>query len=165
MNILFLCTANVSRSYLAAALLKNELQALNQAGGFSIYSAGLHAFPGSPPDPIMAAFLSEKGIETKSGGARQVREEDLKWSDLILVMEKGHVEFIRQKWPREARKVNLLGAYIVGAIGDEEIADPYGRSSYHYRLAQARIALAVKSLARSLITSSQGPQQPSTGAP
>jgi protein arginine phosphatase len=152
MNILFLCTGNVSRSYLAEALLKNELQCLNHADGFSVFSAGLHAFPGSPPDPNMAAFLMEKGIEMKSHGARQVREEDLEWADLILVMEKSHGEIIQQTWPRETGKVKLLGAYIASAVGEEEITDPYGRSPYHYRLAQARIALAVKSLARSLVT-------------
>jgi protein-tyrosine-phosphatase len=156
MNILFLCTGNVSRSYLAEALLKSELQRLNQDDGFSVFSAGLHAFPGSPPDPNMSAFLREKGIAMKSHGARQVREEDLEWADLILVMEKTHEEIISQTWPRETGKVKLLGAYIASALGGEEIADPYGRSPYHYRLAQARIALAVKSLARSLIAPPQG---------
>ena len=157
MNILFLCTGNVSRSYLAEALLKNELQCLNHADGFSVFSAGFHAFPGSPPDPNMAAFLREKGIEMKSHGARQVREEDLEWADLILVMEKSHGEIIKQTWPRETGKVKLLGAYVASALGEEEITDPYGRSPYHYRLAQARIALAVKSLAKSLIALAQGP--------
>jgi protein-tyrosine-phosphatase len=157
MNILFLCTGNVSRSYLAEALLKNELQCLNHADGFSVFSAGLHAFPGSPPDPNMAAFLREKGIKMKSHSARQVREEDLEWADLILVMEKSHGEIIKQTWPRETGKVKLLGAYVASALGEEEITDPYGRSPYHYRLAQARIALAVKSLAKSLIALAQGP--------
>ena len=157
MNILFLCTGNVSRSYLAEALLKNELQCLNHADGFSVFSAGLHAFPGSPPDPNMAAFLREKGIEMKSHAARQVREEHLQWADLILVMEKSHGEIIKQTWPRETGKVKLLGAYVASALGEEEITDPYGRSPYHYRLAQARIALAVKSLAKSLIALAQGP--------
>jgi protein-tyrosine-phosphatase len=155
MNILFLCTGNVSRSYLAEALLKNELRSLNHADGFSVFSAGLHAFPGSPPDPNMVAFLREKGIGMKSHGARQVGKEDLEWADLILVMEKNHGEIIKQTWPRETRKVKLLGAYIASALGEEEITDPYGRSPYHCRLAQARIALAVKSLARSLISLSQ----------
>jgi protein-tyrosine phosphatase len=156
MNILFLCTGNVSRSYLAEALLENELQSLNHADGFSVFSAGLRAFPGSPPDPNMVSFLREKGIEMKSHGARQVREEDLEWADLILVMEKIHREIIQQTWPRETEKVRLLGAYIAGALGEEEIADPYGRSPYHCRLAQARISLAVKSLAKSLITLPRG---------
>lgn len=155
MNILFLCTANISRSYLAEALLKDELQSLNHADGFSVFSAGLHAFPGSPPDPNMAAFLREKGIAMKNHGARQVRGEDLEWADLILVMEKSHWEMIKRTWPGEMRKVKLLGVYIASALGEEEIADPYGRSPYHYRLAQARIALAVKSLARSLISLAQ----------
>jgi protein-tyrosine-phosphatase len=162
MNILFLCTGNVSRSYLAEALLKNELQCLNHADGFSVFSAGLHAFPGSPPDPNMAAFLREKGIEMKIHGARQVREEDLEWADLILVMEKSHGEIIKQTWPRETGKVKLLGAYAASALGEEEITDPYGRSPYHYRLAQARIALAIKSLAKSLIALAQG-QRPRPG--
>ena len=151
MNILFLCTGNVSRSYLAEALFKNELQSLKQSDGFSVVSAGLRAFPGSPPDPNMEAFLTERGIEGRGRGARQVRKVDLEWADLILVMEKSHVESIKQTWPRESGKVKLLGAYVPSALGEEDIADPHGRSPYHYRLAQARIALAVKCLARSLL--------------
>jgi protein-tyrosine-phosphatase len=157
MNILFLCTGNVSRSYLADALLDNELQSLNQADGFSVFSAGLRAFPGSPPDPNMVAFLKEKGIVPKSHAARQARKEDLEWADLILVMEKSHAEIVEKSWPGETGKVKLLGAFIAGALAEEEIADPYGRSPYHYRLAQARIALAVKSLAKSLIALPERP--------
>jgi protein-tyrosine phosphatase len=162
MKILFLCAGNVSRSYLAEALLKNELECLSHADGFSVFSAGLHAFQGSPPDPNMAAYLREKGIEMKGHRARQVRKEDLEWADLILVMEKSHGETINKTWPQEAGKVKLLGAYIPSVLGEEEIADPYGRSPYHYRLAQARIALAVKSLAKSLIALPQG-QRPRPG--
>ena len=84
-------------------------------------------------------------------GQGRFGKEDLEWADLILVMEKSHGEIIKQTWPRETGKVKLLGAYIASALGEEEITDPYGRSPYHYRLAQARIALAVKSLAKSLI--------------
>ena len=164
MNILFLCTGNVSRSYLAEALLNNELQSRDQGDGFSVFSAGLHAFPGSPPDPNMVAFLKEKGIAMRSHTARQVREEDLEWADLILVMEKSHTEIIAKTWPGETGKVKLLGAFIAGALGEEEIADPYGRSPYHYRLAQARLALAVKSLAKFLIASPQR-QTPGHGTP
>ena len=164
MNILFLCTGNVSRSYLAEALLRNELQSLNQADGFSVFSAGLRAFPGSPPDPNMAAFLRERGIEMRSHAARQVRKEDLEWADLILVMEKSHAEIVENTWPLPIGKVKLLGAFIAGILGDEEIADPYGGSPYHYRLAQSRITLAVKALAQSLISFPQG-QRLSRGAP
>ncbi len=152
MNILFLCTANVSRSYLAEALLNNELQSLNHADGFSVFSAGFHVFPGSAPDSNMVNFLKEKGLVTKSHGARQVRKEDLEWADLILVMEKRHAEIIEQTWPREMDKVQLLGTYLSNALREEDIADPHGRTPYHYRLAQSQISLAVKSLAKFLIT-------------
>jgi protein-tyrosine phosphatase len=149
MNILFVCTANVSRSYLAEVLLKSEIPSLNQAN-ISVSSAGLRAFPGSSPDPKMVEFLKEKGLPVEGHTSRQIKKEDVEWADLILVMEKGHRSILIEIWPEAKGKVNLLGGYISGVLGEDDIIDPFGRSSYHYRLAQSQISLAIKALARSL---------------
>ena len=61
MNILFVCSGNVSRSFLAEALLKRELQSLGMEG-VGVSSAGLYAYPGSPPDPQMVEYLAQAGI-------------------------------------------------------------------------------------------------------
>jgi protein-tyrosine phosphatase len=147
MNILFVCTANVSRSFLAEKLLINELGSLK---GVSVSSAGLYAFPGSPPDPVMVAYLLGKRVPAEGHSARQVRIEDIRWADMILVMQKDHAADLEKTWPEARAKTKLLGIYIAGALGGDDIVDPYGKSPYHYRLAQSQITLAVKALAKSL---------------
>jgi protein-tyrosine phosphatase len=87
MNILFVCSGNVSRSFLAEALLKSELKAL-KVDDVSVSSAGLYAYPGSPPDPQMTAYLSSMGISFDPHEARQVSQKESGWADLILVMER-----------------------------------------------------------------------------
>jgi protein-tyrosine phosphatase len=147
MNILFVCTGNVSRSFLAEKLLVNEVGSVH---GIAVSSAGLLTFPGSPPDPKMLEYLNERGIPGGGHLARQIRAEDVQWADLILVMQKEHAEDLEGKWPEAIGKVKLLGTYISGVLEGDDIPDPYGRSAYHYRLVQSQIALAVKALAESL---------------
>jgi protein-tyrosine-phosphatase len=147
MNILFVCTANVSRSFLAERLLSNEVGPLK---GVSVSSAGLHTFPGSPPDPVIVAYLQEKGIPAQGHSSRQVRTQDIQWADMILVMQKDHATDLERAWPEARGKVKLLGSYISGVLEGDDIVDPYGKSPYHYRLAQSQVTLAVKALAKSL---------------
>jgi len=149
MNVLFVCSGNVSRSFLAEALLKTELKAL-KVEDVSVASAGLYAFPGSPPDPEMAAYLSSMGISFEPHEARQMSKQELDWADLILVMERRHEDDLGKLWPEAKLKVQLLGKYVAGGWEDD-ILDPFGNSPYHYRLAQSQITLAVKSLAKWLV--------------
>jgi protein-tyrosine-phosphatase len=149
MNILFVCSGNVSRSFLAEALLRSELKAL-KVEEVSVLSAGLYAFPGSPPDPQMTAYLSSVGVSFEPHEARQMSKQELDWADLVLVMERRHEADLEKLWPEAKLKVQLLGKYVAGGWEDD-ILDPFGNSPYHYRLAQSQITLAVKSLAKWLV--------------
>jgi len=149
MNVLFVCSGNVSRSFLAEALLKSELKAL-KVEDVSASSAGLYAFPGSPPDPQMTAYLSSMGVSFEPHEARQMSRQELDWADLVLVMERRHEADLEKLWPDAKLKVQLLGKYVAGGWEDD-IPDPFGNSPYHYRLAQSQITLAVKSLAKWLV--------------
>ena len=149
MNILFVCSGNVSRSFLAEALLKSEFRSL-KVEDVSVSSAGLHAFPGSPPDSKMTEYLSGIGVDFEPHEARQMSKQDLDRADLILVMEKRHEADLGKLWPEGKPKVQLLGQYVAGGWEDD-IPDPFGNSPYHYRLAQSQITLAVKSLARWIV--------------
>jgi protein-tyrosine-phosphatase len=150
MNILFVCSGNVSRSFLAEALLRHEVE-LQGLENISISSAGLYGFPGSPPDPKMVEYLHTMGISVKEHAARQITKEDVEWADLILVMERDHVERIGGLWPELKGKVKLLGIFISDDRIVDEIIDPFGRFSYHYRLAQAQISYAIKSLVEKIL--------------
>ena len=149
MNILFVCSGNVSRSFLAESLLKCELKSL-RVEDVAVSSAGLYAFPGSPPDPQMAAYLSNMGVPFEPHEARQMSKQELDWADLILVMERRHEADLDKLWPEAKMKVQLLGEYLAGGW-EEEIQDPFGNSPHHYRLSQSQITLAVKSLVKWLV--------------
>jgi len=154
MNILFVCSGNVSRSFLAERLLVEHIV---QQGLKSLFvrSAGLLAYPDSPPDPRMVEFLIEQEIPVGEHTARQITKEDIDWADLILVMQREHAEMIRLEWPEAEDKLGLLGAYLTPAGIEEDIADPYGRSAYHYRVVQSQIVMAVKSLAERVLSGDQ----------
>ncbi|MFC1890824.1 low molecular weight protein arginine phosphatase [Thermodesulfobacteriota bacterium] len=151
MNILFVCTGNISRSYLASVLLKEEI--LKQGlENISVESAGTSAYPGNPGDPKMVEYLSEIEVPAGNHQSRQIMDEHVTWADLILVMEKDQRSFIEEQWPEQKDKVELLGKYISPDMAEDDVVDPYGGTSYHYRLAQSQISLAIKSLINKLIT-------------
>jgi protein-tyrosine-phosphatase len=154
MNILFVCTGNISRSFLAKALLLDEISK-NSTKDIKISSAGTGAYPGTPADPEMVKFLTEKKIPVPAHASKLITSEDIKRADMILVMEKPHYNYIVKRWPESAAKVEMLGRYISPDHPDDEIIDPYGRSPYHYRLVQSQILLAVSNLVRAVVPRNQ----------
>ena len=125
MNILFVCTGNISRSYLASMLLRDEVSKHN-LNNIVIESAGTSAYPGYSGDPKMVEYLLEIGVPVDDHQTRQIQEEHVEWADLILVMEKRHRSFIEEQWPEQKDKVELLGKYISLDMAEDDVVDPYG---------------------------------------
>ena len=150
MNILFICTGNISRSFLAKALLLNEIN-INQIKDINVSSAGTGAYPGTPADPEMISFLREKKIPEVEHFSRMISQEDIDRADLILVMEQHHYDHVVRTWPESEHKIEMLGKYIAMDQPDDEIIDPYGRSPYHYRLVQSQIGLAISKLFKAVL--------------
>jgi protein-tyrosine-phosphatase len=151
MNILFVCTGNVSRSFLAEMLLKNEVKQ-HHLKNIEVSSAGVSAYPGIPADPEMVNYLSKIGVPYENHEARAITKDDVDQADLILVMEKAHFEIIKSEWPQIEHKMELLGKYIAPDQAEDDVIDPYGRSAYYYRLAQSQITLAIRSLMKRLLS-------------
>jgi protein-tyrosine-phosphatase len=150
MNILFVCSANISRSFFAEMLLKNEMEKL-KLDNISVTSAGIHASPGNPPDLKMVDYLTKMGVSAEEHESRQITEQDVDWADFIFVMEKDHKTTIESMWPQSKGKVELLGKFMSGGPVADDIVDPYHRSPYHYRLAQSQITLSIQSLVKQVI--------------
>ena len=72
MNILFVCTANISRSFLAEKLMKYKMDQL-QLKDVSVSSAGVFAIPGSPPDSRMVEYLQDMNIPFDEHESKTVR--------------------------------------------------------------------------------------------
>jgi len=154
MNVLFVCSANISRSFLAEMLLKHEIE-VRKLDNISVSSAGIYAYPGNPPDPIMLDHLEKQGISVTAHESRQISEEDIAWADLILVMEQAHARDLELRWPEAKGKIEFLGRYISEGRDADDIVDPFGKPPYHYRLAQSQITLALRALVERILASPQ----------
>ena len=82
MKVLFVCTANVARSPMAAEIFR-EL-----AGRDAPHTA--------------------RAVGTASWAVRRLTTQDLAWADVVAVMEAQHLAEIRRHWPDHVRKVRVL---------------------------------------------------------
>ena len=144
MNILFVCTANISRSFMSERLLKHKI-IKHQLEGIAVKSAGVMALSDSPPDPKMVDYLDSLGISSSDKHqSRQLDKEIVEWADHIFVMEINHHDRIESAFPEAKHKLELLGKYISSDGSEDDIVDPFGRSPFHYRLSQSQIQMAVE---------------------
>lgn len=126
LSILTVCTGNSCRSPLAAALLARACAGLPVTVG----SAGIAAPVGNPATEFAIAVGKELGVDISNHRARQLDRPAIESSDMILVMENGHREWIVSHLPSAREKVRLLGGYPDREI---EIPDPIGHSLEFYR--------------------------------
>lgn len=122
--VLFVCTANICRSPMAAALFANLLveQGLDQ-GDWRIESAGTWAPTGRPAAPEVNAILSARGLDTHLHRSREVSEGLLADFPLIIAMEPGQKEAMLVEFSALKGRVYTL-AEMAGENGSVE--DPTG---------------------------------------
>lgn len=148
LRILYVCTANICRSPFLE-LMSRQLVGSDDRIGFA--SAGTHGFKASPMDPVMAATLPGRGVETAGAfRSRPFTSDMLLHADLVLTAEGVHRQFILDDHPGAFRKVFTLGQFAeaVQALGEDvtgrdllravaarrgpadaarDVPDPYGR--------------------------------------
>src|ERR1700689_3675363 len=100
-GIVVLCTANVCRSPMAAALLARRLTALGAT--VPVRSAGMIS-SGDPPHPDVISVMASYGIQIASHRSRMVCAADLASASLVLAMARDnlrHAAIIEPgAWPR-----------------------------------------------------------------
>lgn len=142
-HIMTVCVGNICRSPVAEGLLK---QALPQA---KVWSSGLAAVVGSPPEPTAAALAAEAGVDVSAHRAQQVQGWMCTQADLILVMEAAHQRELAQRFPLARGKIRLLGEFGSPASPSPyDIADPYQRPREAFEAAHAAIAQGVQQWVR-----------------
>lgn len=117
-SILVVCVGNICRSPTGERLLKKALPNKN------ISSAGLGALVGKAADEQACYVAGTHGTLLDGHVARQVNASMCRESDLILVMEKEHIEAICEISPEVRGKVMLFGHW----NQQKEIPDPYKKS-------------------------------------
>ena len=151
-SVLFVCTANICRSPTAAGVLRKFLA----QGGFQeqveVDSAGTHDYHvGKPPFPTAVEVGIAHGFDITQHVARRIRGEDFDHFDMILAMDKTHVNSLRTIAPTRCKqKIELLLEY-----GDKyhgaEVPDPYGGKVEDFERAYAMIKDGCSGLATLLM--------------
>ena len=150
-TLLVVCTGNLCRSPMAAALFEASVREQNYP--LRVASAGIAAFNGECAPPSVVALMKQKGLEVSRHKARQLTGSLARRYDLILVMDRGHQAFIETHWSDLKDRVRRLGAW-----RDEDVADPYGDTEELYVKCLASIESCVADWVPRLLTAEQTPE-------
>ncbi len=117
-KVLFVCTGNICRSPTAEGILRH----LSEEFGVQVHveSAGTHDYHvGNPVDQRAQKHAKERGYDLSRQRARQLRKRDFEEFDVIVAMDRGHLEILQAHCPPQHRaKLRML-------VRGHDVPDPY----------------------------------------
>ncbi|HFQ4837491.1 TPA: low molecular weight protein-tyrosine-phosphatase [Vibrio vulnificus] len=143
-KILVVCVGNICRSPTGERVLQKLLP------NKTVASAGIAAeksrLIGKPADAMAIEVAKENGVDVENHQSQQLTSALCSQYDLILVMEKGHMEALTQIAPEARGKTMLFGQW----IGQKDIPDPYRQSKEAFAHAYQLINEAAQAWAKKL---------------
>ncbi|MCA3940833.1 low molecular weight phosphotyrosine protein phosphatase [Vibrio vulnificus] len=143
-KILVVCVGNICRSPTGERVLQKLLP------NKTVASAGIAAeksrLIGKPADAMAIEVAKENDVDVENHQSQQLTSVLCSQYDLILVMEKGHMEALTQIAPEARGKTMLFGQW----IGQKEIPDPYRQSKEAFVHAYQLIDEAAQAWAKKL---------------
>lgn len=126
MKIVFVCTGNICRSPTAEGVAQYLIREAGLGGLITVDSAGTHAsHVGEAPDPRTQQAALKRGYDLSALRARKLDALDFNRFDLLLAMDRGHLENMRRNCPVSMRhKLALFMSFAPEAEFDE-VPDPY----------------------------------------
>lgn len=129
-NVLFVCTGNICRSPLAAALLQRALEARGITE-VAVSSAGTGAWDGAPASEGAYLVGLERGLDLSGHRARLLSRELVEQADVVLTMARHHRARVDELGGEG--HVFVLGEYAGRERDDVEVSDPFGGDLDVYR--------------------------------
>jgi len=146
MKILFVCTANIVRSFMAERILIERLKK-DKKPGSDVSSASIIDMHGMPVDPTAVELLDEHGFDGAGHHSKPLTEDMVSQADMIIVMEGIHKKIILDQYPEAKDKIHLLKSFSPDYNEEyADIKDPYKLSIFQYRLCFSEIYMAIDGL-------------------
>ena len=130
--LLVVCTGNVCRSPMGAALLAKALPDVH------VESAGTAALVGHPAPPHAIEVMQEIGLDLANHRGAQVTPDSLRAASLVLVAASIHKERLEARFPWVRGRVYRIGQWL-----GHDIEDPWQRDLETFLRVRRTLELAV----------------------
>lgn len=132
-SLLFVCTANICRSPLAEAIMKQKLKHHNQIH-IDVDSAGITPSNiGSAPHPLSCAVAHKHGLKI-THEARIITSQDFERFNLIFVMDKHHLFYLKQTFYPviHPQQIHLITCCLPSPQTNIDVSDPFQMGAQNY---------------------------------
>lgn len=125
-RVIFVCTGNICRSPTAEGIARHLIATGGLGDVLEVDSAGTQGYHrGEAPDPRTRKAAVRRGYDLSPLRARKLELRDFQMFDLVLALDRGHLEEMRRLspevyWPR----LRLLMEFAPDS-GFDEVPDPY----------------------------------------
>ncbi|MCD6328059.1 hypothetical protein J7M28_10985 [bacterium] len=129
--VLFVCSGNICRSPLGAAMLKSELDTLG-IDGVIVESAGTFYLDGRCASELAIEVAFEHGLDLTHHRSRQINEDMLLEADIVVAATPAHADHMATLCPETRKKAIVL-----------DVPDPYGMHRESYNVAFSQLSDAM----------------------
>lgn len=136
-RVIFVCTGNICRSPFA------DYRARQKLSNVEICSAGIHAETGGPADSMAIRMSAKFGVDLVPHRTTRFSDYEITPTDLILVMDAFHQNYIQRNRPDLVEQTVLMGAFCQSKEFPLMVGDPWsqGETSFNFCYRQIEDAL------------------------
>jgi len=143
-SVLMVCTGNICRSPMAEGFLRDRLPTVLQSA-VTVRSAGTHGLHGNRAEPLAVRAAAAHGVDISEHRARILDAPVIRSADLVLAMERYHLDKINDLLFFRCKYALLLGKFDPQRE-NPEIDDPYGSTFRAYQTCADELAACMPGL-------------------